>query len=215
MVEDIGGVAQTAAAGFAVGGPVGAVIGGAIGVVSSVFGSRSRKKAARRAKREAQRQQVIIDKSAALGTSQNNAQAQSKKSHRAVAALMERGRLRAAIGDTGLEGKGAQQFFLNSLFNEGQDTTAIEVNRVAVNEQIELERQGGAVGTSAAIARAKDESRAAGIEGFLGVGASLFNTAVGLAKFRSDRLLGQYVPKGVSFTPASQSGMRSMLGDWA
>ena len=126
----------------------------------------------------ARQTQVVADEAAAKGTAQNNAAAQQKKTGRALTATLERGRLRAAIGNTGLEGNGAQQLFLQSLFNEGQDTRAIETNRVAINDQIEMERKGRSIQTASQIASANSYRDNAMVSSALGLTGQLMNIGV-------------------------------------
>jgi hypothetical protein len=133
--------------------------------------------AASQQKGSARKQQALADESALKSTAQNNAQAQGKKSQRAVDAIMERGRIRAAIGDTGLEGVGARQLFMQSLFNEDHDAAAINANRTAVNDQIEIERKGSQIQTSASIQQADAYRNSAMIQGALGFAGTALGAA--------------------------------------
>lgn len=152
-----------------------AVVGLAIAAVGMIAQMSAADKAASQSKKSARAQQALADESAEKSTAQNNAQAQEKKGYRATQAIMERGRMRAAVGDTGLEGVGAHQLFMQSLFNEGKDTTAIDVNRKAVNEQIEVERKGSQIQTSAQIKQAnanRDMATISALGNFAGTAVS-------------------------------------------
>lgn len=67
----------------------------------------------------------------ALREQQNqiNQQAGDQKSIRALEAMKERGRLRAAAGEMGVTGVSIDKALQESLFNEGTDISTIEANR--------------------------------------------------------------------------------------
>ncbi|OAM52926.1 hypothetical protein A7981_05695 [Methylovorus sp. MM2] len=73
---------------------------------------------------------------------QINANAQDDMSQRAREATIERGRLKAIQGESGLIGNTADRIMNESYFNEESDIASIESNRVNSIKQSSLEAQG-------------------------------------------------------------------------
>jgi hypothetical protein len=81
-------------------------------------------------------QQLQIDEQ----QSQINDNALDEKSKRAKEATIERGRLRAIQGESGLSGVTQERIINESAFNEGTDIAAIEGNRKNSIKQSQVER---------------------------------------------------------------------------
>jgi hypothetical protein len=73
---------------------------------------------------------------------QINDQATDKMGERAREALIERGRLKAIQGESGLIGNTQDRVVGESYFNESQDMASIEKNRLNAIKQSELDRKG-------------------------------------------------------------------------
>jgi hypothetical protein len=73
---------------------------------------------------------------------QITAQATDKMTERAKEAMVERGRLRAIQGESGLSGNTSDRILRESYFNEGQDIASIESNRKNSIKQSKLEAEG-------------------------------------------------------------------------
>ena len=73
---------------------------------------------------------------------QYNAQAVDQKSERSREAVIERGRLRAVQGESGLTGNTQSRVIGESYFNEGYDMSSIESNRKKEVAQVQLEAKG-------------------------------------------------------------------------
>jgi len=73
---------------------------------------------------------------------QNNASAAQTMSERARESMIERGRLRAISGESGLAGVSTDRLFDQTRFNEGYDMATIEANRSNTSAQLYQEAKG-------------------------------------------------------------------------
>lgn len=97
---------------------------------------------------------------------QINAQANDQSAERQRQALIERGRLRVASGESGIGGLSMSRLLQESMFNQGQDLAQIEANRKASIDQNKL-------GLKSAYAQAKGRSNTAGHVSALGAGLQI------------------------------------------
>jgi hypothetical protein len=105
---------------------------------------------------------------------QITANATDKMTDRAKEAMIERGRLRAIQGESGLSGNTQDRIMRESYFNEGTDISAIEGNRKSAIKQSKLDAEG---------LRASNQSRINSVKQPSLIGAGLqIGTAIALDK---------------------------------
>lgn len=84
---------------------------------------------------------AMTDEALGEQSAQVDKRAKDEVSERARQAMIERGRLAAINAESGLTGNSAYRIMAESHFNEGQDITAIEQNRVAQRDQVARNKQ--------------------------------------------------------------------------
>lgn len=77
-----------------------------------------------------------------LAQAQTNEQTSDAQSERARQAMVERGRLQAIFGESGMQGLSADRIFGESYFNEGTDIASLENDRQNKIQQLQLEKSG-------------------------------------------------------------------------
>lgn len=130
----------------------------AISAVSSVAAYSGQRQQARA--QEAGIRANYRERDAAMQAQQfeQNQQATQQMSQRAVEALRQRGRLAAALADSGLGGSSQSRLFGDIDMQEATDLATLEANRASAIAQGERQRRANTSGTNAELASIRQPS---------------------------------------------------------
>jgi hypothetical protein len=126
--------------------------GAALQIAGAIHSNRQKAKHARK-QRNAALQNYQFELQSLFDTSKEvNVKAGEEMSERAREAMFQRGRLAVIGAESGIEGNTADRLMRQTYFDQGYDTTMIDVDRQRAQKQIEREKEAAAIRRDTTIA---------------------------------------------------------------